>query len=99
MAGCFETAEMIWRLSQRKPTMAILTDHACSAAYLLAAPTRQIVLPPTGLAGSIGVMALHLDLSGVLEKMGARSADLIQGGRKTHFSRQTHELSRHVHPG
>jgi signal peptide peptidase SppA len=82
VAGCFETADMLWRLSQRKPTMAILTDHACSAAYLLAAATRQIVVPPTGLTGSIGVMALHLDLSGMLEKMGAKVNLITSGERK-----------------
>ncbi|MGQ3018747.1 S49 family peptidase [Phenylobacterium sp.] len=82
VAGCFETADMLWRLSQRKPTMAILTDHACSAAYLMSAPTRQIVVPPTGLVGSIGVMALHLDLTGMLEKIGAKVNLITSGERK-----------------
>ncbi|MDX0649056.1 S49 family peptidase, partial [Sinorhizobium medicae] len=36
VTGAFDCAEQIFELSQLKPTIAVLTDHACSAGYLLA---------------------------------------------------------------
>jgi ClpP class serine protease len=45
LAGAFETADLIARLSAEKPTLAILTDHALSAGYLLASAARQIIIP------------------------------------------------------
>jgi hypothetical protein len=39
---------MISELSAKKPTLAILTENALSAGYLLASAARQIVVPETG---------------------------------------------------
>lgn len=80
--GCFACAEEIYALSQEKPTIAILTDHACSAAYLLAAACRQIVLPATGYAGSIGVITMHVDASGWAKNQGLGITILRAGEKK-----------------
>lgn len=82
VSGAFETAGMIADLSRMKPTIAILTDHAASAGYLLASAARQIVIPPTGMAGSIGVITMHADLSGKLEKDGVKVTILAAGKHK-----------------
>ena len=82
VAGAFETADMIAGLSKLKPTIANLTDHALSAGYLLAAPARQVVLPETGRAGSIGVITLHADYSERLAKDGVRVTILAAGAHK-----------------
>lgn len=82
VAGAFETAAMIAGLSQMKPTIAILTDHAASAGYLLASAARQIIVPPSGLVGSIGVITMHADLSGKLEKDGIKVTILAAGKHK-----------------
>lgn len=82
-AGCFETAEMIAQLSAQKPTMAIQTNSACSAAYLLASATRQIVLPQDGVAGSIGVVSIHADYSKALEQDGIKVTLVGAGEHKT----------------
>ncbi len=82
VAGAFETASMLRRLSVAKPTLAILTDYALSAAYLLASQCRAIVMPETGWAGSIGVITLHADLSGALEKEGVKVTVLTAGAHK-----------------
>lgn len=81
--GCFETADMISRLSAVKPTLAILTDNACSAAYLLAAPNRQIVIPEDGRGGSIGVVSMHADFSKQLEQDGIKVTLIASGDHKT----------------
>ena len=82
VAGAFETAAMIGELSKLKPTIAILTDHAASAGYLLASAARQIIIPPSGLAGSIGVITMHADFSGKLEKDGIKVTILAAGKHK-----------------
>lgn len=70
--GAFETAQMIRELSIAKPTLAVLTDYALSAGYLLASAARQIVMPEFGRAGSIGVLRMHVDYSRKLENEGVK---------------------------
>jgi len=82
VSGAFDTAEAIAELSADKPTVAILTDHALSAGYLLASAARQIVLPETGYAGSIGVIAMHVDFSRAIENDGMRVTVVTAGARK-----------------
>ena len=82
VAGAFETSAMIADLSKIKPTIAILTDHALSAGYLLASGARQIVMPEHGRAGSIGVITMHADYSAALDKAGVKVTILAAGKRK-----------------
>lgn len=81
-AGAFETAHMISQLSAVKPTLAILTDFAASAAYLLASAARQIVMPEGGAAGSIGVVSMHADFSRQLEQEGVKVTLIASGDHK-----------------
>ena len=81
-AGAFETARMIAKLSAAKPTLAILTDHALSSGYLMASAARQVVMPAAGAAGSIGVITMHADMSGKLEKDGIKVTVISSGGHK-----------------
>lgn len=81
-AGAFQTADMIAKLSAQKPTLAILTDNALSAGYLLAAPARQIVLPAEGRTGSIGVLRMLIDARGKLEKEGLKVTMITSGKHK-----------------
>lgn len=81
--GCFETAAAIRALSAVKPTIAILTDFAYSAAYLLASQARQIVMPEFGGAGSIGTVMLHADFSANLEQEGIKVTFIQSGEHKT----------------
>ena len=82
VAGAFETAEMIFELSQAKPTIAICTDYAYSAGYLMASAARQIVLPETGGIGSIGVVTMHVDMSGAIERQGYKVTIIAAGEHK-----------------
>jgi len=82
LSGALETADMIADLSRAKPTMAILTDYALSAGYLLASAAGQIVMPEHGGAGSIGVIALHADYSAALAQKGIKVTILHAGARK-----------------
>ncbi|NEV79423.1 S49 family peptidase [Rhodopseudomonas sp. BR0C11] len=80
--GVFETAAALADLSKAKPTIAILTDYAYSAAYLLASQCRQIVAPMFGGAGSIGAVMLHADYSGALEQEGIKVTLIKSGANK-----------------
>jgi signal peptide peptidase SppA len=82
VAGAFETAAMAARLSAIKPTLAILTDYALSAGYLLASAARRIVIPPAGLAGSIGVITMHVDVSQQLADAGVVVTIISSGAHK-----------------
>jgi signal peptide peptidase SppA len=82
VAGVFETAEAIARLSAEKPTMAILTSNACSAAYLVASPARRIVMPEFGFAGSIGAVVMHVDWSAHLAEQGVKVTLISSGAHK-----------------
>ncbi|WP_319568369.1 S49 family peptidase [Cohaesibacter marisflavi] len=82
VAGAFQTAEMIRRLSAMKPTMAILTDFAYSAGYLLGSQARKMVMPQHGGAGSIGVITMHADFSRQIEEMGVSVTILAAGEQK-----------------
>jgi signal peptide peptidase SppA len=81
--GAFECAAALAALSKAKPTIAILTDFAYSAAYLLASQCRQIVMPQFGGVGSIGAVILHADFSANLEKEGIKVTFIQAGANKT----------------
>jgi signal peptide peptidase SppA len=82
VSGGFETAAMIAQLSKAKPTIAILTDFAYSAAYLQASQTRAIIAPEFGGAGSIGVIMIHADYSAQLAQEGVRLTIIKAGAKK-----------------
>lgn len=82
VSGAFETADMVAQLSKLVPTMAILTDAAASCGYLQASQCRQIVMPESGTAGSIGCVSLHIDYSGKLDKDGVAVTMITAGEHK-----------------
>jgi capsid assembly protease len=78
--GMFSIAEKVRELSASKPVTAFVNDMAASAAYGLASGANEIVVSPTSIVGSIGVVLTHLDRSGELEQKGVR-ATLIYAGK------------------
>ncbi|WP_317889654.1 S49 family peptidase [Roseicitreum antarcticum] len=58
---------------------AFVAEHALSAGYVLASQADRIILPRTGAVGSIGVVALHTDMSGALDQKGI-AVTLIHAG-------------------
>jgi ClpP class serine protease len=79
VAGAFDTAARIRALSAKKPTLAILTDHALSAGYLLASAARRVSMPASGRAGSIGVVMVHTDYSQAIADRGMKVTVLTAG--------------------
>lgn len=65
-----------------KPIIAQVNSLAASAAYWLAASADEIVVTPSGRAGSIGVYTVHDDVSEALKKMGVTRSYLSAGKYK-----------------
>lgn len=82
VSGAFETSDMIANLSAIKPTIAILSDAAYSAGYLMASAARQIIIPEQGGAGSIGVVTMHTDMSAALDQSGIKVTIIAAGAHK-----------------
>jgi ClpP class serine protease len=82
VAGAFDLADRIRAARAQKPVHAFVADHALSAAYALAAQADRIILPRTGAVGSIGVVAMHSDMSGALDQKGIAVTLIHAGARK-----------------
>ncbi|MEN6643227.1 MAG: S49 family peptidase [Armatimonadia bacterium] len=78
-AGCFELADESFALRGTKPTISIVDSACYSAAYALASTSDQVVVTPTGGAGSVGVYTMHVDMSKMLEDWGL-NITLIHAG-------------------
>jgi ClpP class serine protease len=79
VAGAFDLADRIRAARTQKPVHAFVAEHALSAGYVLASQADRIILPRTGAVGSIGVVALHTDMSGALDQKGI-GVTLIHAG-------------------
>jgi len=82
VAGAFDLADRIRAARQVKPVQAFVADHALSAGYALASQADRIILPRTGAVGSIGVVAMHSDMSGALDQKGIAVTLIHAGARK-----------------
>lgn len=82
VAGAFDLADRIRSARTQKPVQAFVADHALSAAYALASQADRIILPRTGAVGSIGVVAMHSDMSGALDQKGIAVTLIHAGARK-----------------
>ena len=81
VAGCFDLADMMFEARGAKPIWAVLDENAYSAAYALASAADRITVPRTGGAGSIGVIAVLVEFSRLIEKEGI-TANIIQFGAR-----------------
>ena len=79
VAGAFDLADRIRAARTQKPVQAHIAEHALSAGYALASQADRIILPRTGAVGSIGVVALHAEMSGMLDQKGV-AVTLIHAG-------------------
>lgn len=82
VAGAFDLADRIRAARAKKPVHAFLAEHALSAGYALASQATRITLPRTGAAGSIGVITMHTDMSGMLAQNGVAVTLIHAGAQK-----------------
>jgi signal peptide peptidase SppA len=77
--GIEELADRIHAARGTKPIVAIANAQAASAAYWIATQADELVVIPSGEVGSVGVIAVHDDLSVALEKYGAKRTYVTAG--------------------
>lgn len=81
--GTAETAAAVAEASTKKPVIAVANSLACSAACWIAAHAGEFVLAPHAITGSIGVIAMHADMSALYkDKMGINMTLVRSGARK-----------------
>lgn len=83
VAGCQETADVIFEARQDKPSLAVVDAGCYSAAYYLASQASKVVVTPSGGVGSIGVMCLRFDFSKAMEQYGTKVTMIHAGKFKT----------------
>lgn len=79
-AGVEEMAVEVMAARGKKPIIAVANTLAASAAYWLASAADEIVVSPSAEVGSIGVFALHADMSRMLDAAGI-TPTIIKAGR------------------
>ncbi|WP_438278088.1 S49 family peptidase [Nitrobacter sp.] len=84
VAGCFELVDKIFAARGQKPMRSFAHESACSAGYAVAAAADHVAVSRTGVVGSIGVVTMHVDMSGALEQAGYRITFIHapEGGHK-----------------
>ncbi len=82
-AGCFELANEIREARATKQLLAIVDTNCCSAAYAIGSAASKLVVSPSGQAGSIGVVSMHMDVSEYMKKMGIAITLVAEGEMKT----------------
>ncbi len=83
VAGTDELATEIYNSRGVKPIVAVVNSMAASAAHWLAAQADEIVVTPSGQAGSIGIYTVHEDISKMLADQGVNTTLISAGKYKT----------------
>ena len=79
-AGVQEAADELFAIRGVKPIVAVADSLAASAAYWIASQADEVIASPSAEIGSIGVMALHEDITGLADQLGVK-VTLITAGK------------------
>ena len=84
VSGCMEAARAIRAMADvaQKLLIVFVDGMACSAGYAFACVADTVVAPPSGVLGSVGVLAARRDASAALEREGLRVHLVKSGARK-----------------
>ena len=80
--GAMEASAQVRKTASVKPVIAFGNGMAASAMYALASGATARVGIPSSEWGSIGVVLMHLDMSGALQQAGLRPTFIFAGARK-----------------
>lgn len=81
--GIHELSEKIYKARGKKRITAMVNSLAASAAYWIASAADEIVMTPSGEVGSIGVLAIHTDISEAERQAGIKRTFVKAGKYKT----------------
>lgn len=80
--GVQELADFIYQSRSAKKITAFANPYAASAAFFIGAAASRFIALPSAEVGSIGVFAMHLDMSGMLEQDGVKVTFVYAGENK-----------------
>jgi signal peptide peptidase SppA len=81
--GIAEAANRIFEARGKKPVVAVANHLMASAAYWIGSAADEIVATPDADMGSVGVFAVHQDVSRKLEQDGVKVTFIKEGKYKT----------------
>ena len=81
-AGLTELAEWIMEARKEKPIWGIANTSACSGGYWLGSACTKLYAAPMSSVGSIGVVTMHTDVSGAMERQGVVTTFIYAGKHK-----------------
>lgn len=82
VAGCFETADMIFEGRSEKPSLAVVDSSSYSACYAIASSAGRMVTTQSAGVGSIGVVAMHVNFGPALKDAGIEITFIHAGAHK-----------------
>jgi signal peptide peptidase SppA len=85
-AGTVELAERVVAARGEKRIIAVSNGLLASAAYWIGSAASEIVASPSSETGSIGVVAVHYDLSAANEKVGVKPTYVVSSANKAEFN-------------
>jgi len=85
-AGVFDLVDEIYHARGQKPIHAVFNEDGFSAAFAIASAADKRYISRTGAAGSVGVVAMHLDQSGWDANAGLVFTPIYAGAHKVDYS-------------
>ena len=82
VAGTSETAAAVAAARAAKPVVAVANGLAASAAYWIGSQATEFVMAPNALAGSVGVISVHLNWAKAAAEAGVEPTIVRSGARK-----------------
>lgn len=82
VGGIEELSQQIYQARGTKPIVAVANHSMDSAAYWIGSAADEVVITPSGEVGSIGVFAVHEDISKQLEQDGIKLTVIKEGKYK-----------------
>nr|WP_321416336.1 S49 family peptidase [uncultured Desulfobacter sp.] len=79
VTGLYDLCDYI---QSRSNVTCLVEGVACSAAYAIAASCSEILIGRSATLGSIGVVAMHVDQTGLDAKLGLKFTPVFAGGQK-----------------
>lgn len=86
VSGLFDLVDFIYSSRNEKPIYAYANDCACSAAYAIASAASKVFVTRTSMVGSVGVVAVHSDISEAEKKAGIKYTTVFAGAKKNNLS-------------
>ena len=75
-----------FKQKKKVPVYAYIMDVGASGAYYVASAADRIIASPTGLAGSIGVIAMKFNIQGLMSRIGVKAETYKSGPEKDFWS-------------